>query len=92
MEDMNYYVYCHVNKLNGKVYVGRTDDLNRRWVNGAGYKHNPGFDADIRKYGWDNFEHMILEDCLTYEESKAAERFYINHLEAKDPEQGYNII
>lgn len=92
MNELNYYVYCHINKLNGKVYVGRTDNPSRRWTNGAGYKHNQGFYNDIQEYGWDNFEHRILEDCLTYDESREMERFYIDVLDAKNPEQGYNLL
>lgn len=93
MEDMNYCVYAHLNKVNGKVYVGTTGQSPLdRFNNGWGYHKNPEFSADIKKYGWENFEHMILDDCLTKEEAFRVERFFIESFEATDPEQGYNRI
>ena len=92
MDEMNYYVYAHINKSNGRTYVGRTNNLKARWQSGHGYRKNEEFFADIQKYGWDNFDHMILEDCLTYDEACKMERFYIDVLDAKDPINGYNHV
>ena len=41
---MNYKIYLHKNKINGKVYIGQTseDDVNRRFRGGAGYKNMVG--------------------------------------------------
>ena len=55
-----YTVYKHINKLNGKVYVGQTSlGVNDRWKNGKGYK-NGIFRNAIKKYGWDNFERKYI--------------------------------
>lgn len=36
----NYTVYCHINKVNGKTYVGITSSAPElRWKNGEGYKN-----------------------------------------------------
>lgn len=93
MNEMNYCVYCHVNKQNGRTYVGMTgrNPLDR-FDNGYGYWSNKEFYADIQEYGWDNFDHMILEDCLTKAEATKMERIYIEALDAKDPINGYNHI
>lgn len=60
MEEEKYIVYLHVNNINNKVYVGITHHTNPelRWR--CGYKNNPHFIAAINKYGWNNFEHIVL--------------------------------
>lgn len=64
-----FLVYMHVNKVNGKVYVGLTHHVNpnKRWgYSGQKYYHCTKFTRAIKKYGWDNFEHIIL--CRTSKE------------------------
>lgn len=60
MEEDKYIVYLHINKINNKVYVGITkfSDPNKRW--NRGYRNNGHFSAAILKYGWNNFEHVVL--------------------------------
>ena len=90
-----YTIYLHKNKINNKVYIGQTiqDNLNDRWKNGLGYKTCTYFYNAIQKYGWDNFEHLILEQGqnLTKEELNQKEQYYINLYKANNPEFGYNI-
>ena len=87
------YVYCHINKVNGKVYVGISTKPYKRWgTNGCGYKklNDKGCFANaIDKYGWDNFEHYILEEC-TFEQAKELEKYYIKMFNSKAP-NGYNL-
>ena len=65
-----YVIYMHRNKINNKVYVGQTrDELNRRFKSGYGYRTSPHFFAAIKKYGWDNFELIVLEENLTFPDS-----------------------
>lgn len=89
---MAFIVYCHVNKINGKRYVGITSQLPaQRWgPNGCKYC-NQYFSAAIQKYGWDNFEHNILFTDLTEAEAKALERKLILDWNLTDPTIGYNI-
>ena len=56
------YVYVHINKINGKAYVGQTKwNPEKRWgENGYKYKKSTLFFRAIQKYGWDNFNHIIL--------------------------------
>lgn len=46
----------------------------------------------IQKYGWDNFEHFVLEDNInTREEADEKERFWITAYKANDKKYGYNL-
>ena len=90
--DRNYKVYVHINKINGKRYYGITKQkrIKRRWENGKGYKKQPYFYSDIEKYGWDNFEHIVLFDNLTKEESKLLEQMYIALYDSSNKHNRYN--
>ena len=90
--DKKYCVYMHKNKINNKVYIGQTGtSVEDRWQNGRGYKGCTLFERAIQKYGWDNFEHIILEDNLTREEVGRSERKFIMLYDSTNPEKGYNI-
>lgn len=91
MED-KYCVYAHINKINGKVYVGQSKNITKRWHNnGLEYQKCPYFWSAIQKYGWDNFEHIVLIDNLTKEQADEYEIFYINKYHSSYKENGYNI-
>lgn len=52
-----YIVYIHIFP-NGKRYVGlTTQDVDSRWRNGEGYKHQFVY-KPIKKYGWNNIKHI----------------------------------
>lgn len=93
MEERKYVVYVHINKTNLKVYVGQTgQSLQRRWRNGDGYKKtNSYFAHAIAKYGWDGFEHIVLEEGLTKSEADFYEKMYIREFKATDKKYGYNL-
>ena len=88
-----YCVYMHT-APNGKRYIGITccQPRNRRWQNGYGYVTQPRFYNAIKKYGWDNFEHTILEDDLTAAEAGEKEQEYISQYRTTDKKYGYNIL
>ena len=67
----------HRNKINGKVYIGQTCDIKHRWQPKC-YQTSSYFYNAIEKYGWENFEHIILEDNLTLENVDEKENYYIN--------------
>lgn len=91
MSKNKYCVYMHKNKLNGKIYVGLTSMIpEERWSNGKGY-HTGHFRYAIDKYGWDNFEHIILKDNPTKTEASYWERYYIQQYNSTDRNYGYNI-
>lgn len=88
-----YTIYAHVNKQNGKMYIGQTcqRNLKHRWENGVSYSMCTHFYSAIQKYGWDGFDHVILQTGLTAEEANAYERAYISFFETTNPDRGYNI-
>lgn len=85
-------VYCHVNKINGKKYVGVTRQKpERRWNNGEGYKNSTYFYNAIKKYGWHNFSHEILYVNLNKEDAENIEKCLIKEWSLQNPSNGYNI-
>lgn len=96
MEDAkNYTVYMHVNKINDKKYIGITKmSVNKRWGHeGSGYKNNkqPAFYRAIQKYGWDNFQHIILYENLSQDQACHIEVQLIKEYKTQDKNFGYNI-
>lgn len=104
---MNYVVYCHTNRINGKSYVGLTKigkqgnshhAMMRRW-----YRHCCGsaqckwlFARAIHKWGRsaDVWHHQILEVMSTLDGAKRAEILWIAEYKsfAFDPNNnGYNM-
>ena len=92
IDDAKYTVYIHKNKINDKVYVGQTSTpVNQRWQDGKGYKGCTLFERAINKYGWDNFEHIIVADNLTKDASSKMEKELIALYDSRNPQNGYNI-
>ena len=84
-------IYIHINKKNGKVYIGQTCQVPEyRWNHGNGYKQNSHFYSAIEKYGWDNFEHKILYTGLSLEEANYLEKVMIQRYHSNNPLYGYN--
>lgn len=61
MEEKNYTVYMHENKINHKKYIGITgQNPETRWRKGTNYRTCIALNRAIQKYGWDAFNHIIL--------------------------------
>ena len=87
----NYTVYMHTCP-NGKKYIGITQrNPEQRWARGSGYYSNKHFYNAIKKYGWDNIEHIILFENLTKEEAESKEIKLIKKYKSNFNEFGYNI-
>lgn len=88
----NYTVYCHENKINGKKYFGITGGNPKyRWNNGRGYIHNNYFYRSITKYGWENFNHIILFNGLSKDIACEIESFLIMKYKTHVKDYGYNL-
>lgn len=84
-----YFVYMHVSP-NGKKYVGITQNYLKRWRNGLGYWQNKYFYNAIKKYGWNNFEHIIVAENLTLQDAEKMEIALISKYKTNNKEFGYN--
>ena len=87
----DYVVYMHVNKANGKRYIGISKNPIARWANGKGYYRNKHFSDAINKYGWNNFDHLILYTDLTKKEAGEIEQHLIKEYRTQDKRYGYNL-
>ena len=82
-------IYKITNNTNGKIYVGQSNNIERRF-----YEHQTKgttsripVDVAIQKYGKENFTYEILEEC-SIEDLNQKETFWIKKLNAID--NGYN--
>ena len=92
--ERNYKIYMHKNKINGKAYIGQTyRELHERFgCNGSRYDGCPVFYKAILKYGWDNFEHILLEENISSQnEANEKEKYYIALYNSTDRKYGYNV-
>lgn len=90
MAGRTFYIYCHT-APNGKRYVGQTRNRpEQRWSNGHGYDSQQHFRRAIEKYGWDNFEHVVLCSVSSKEDADFLERWFISRWDTCNPDKGYN--
>ena len=86
-----YTVYMH-KCPNGKVYIGITSRRPKaRWVCGNGYIKNEHFYRAIQKYGWENIEHIIVEQNLSKKDAAELEIKLIKEYKSNDYKFGYNM-
>jgi group I intron endonuclease len=85
------YIYLITNNTNGKVYVGSTVELEKRWKMYRRHCHNSHLKRAILKDGIDNFEFEVIT-TVGVDSREPAETFYISAYNACDPAQGYNKL
>ncbi len=89
-KDKRYSVYQHTFP-NGKVYIGITkNNVEERWKSGTGYNTQTLMKRAIKKYGWDNVKHEVIETNLTHDEACKREEYYIKLFKSNNKEYGYN--
>ncbi len=89
-------IYCILNKINGKVYIGSALEFRKRknlhYKNLKDNKHHSRYlQNSFNKYGEENFEFIILQRNLNREELLKNEQFWINLYEAANQDFGYNM-
>lgn len=89
---MKYSVYLHRLKSDNRVYIGMTKQkVKKRWQRGLGYEHSVRFFEAIKKYGWDNFEHIVIYENLSQEDAEKKEKELIKKYKSTDERYGFNI-
>lgn len=88
----DYKVYVHI-APNGKLYFGITHmSVSNRWrKDGIGYKQSVLFWRAIQKYGWDNFQHIILMENLSEQAACECEKYLIAKYRTTNSKYGYNL-
>ena len=88
--DMEKYVYRITNLVNGKVYIGQTNNLDRRWKEHLYDKrNNHPIHSALIKYGKENFRMDTLYYGVDYNEE---EKKWISFYDSQNPQNGYNIV
>ena len=89
-------IYKITNTLNGKVYIGQSIDIKKRWANHKkdafwtkGVDYNYPLYRAIRKYGIDNFIFEVIEECAAPSLNEK-EIYYIALYKSTDNNFGYN--
>ena len=85
-------IYIWTNLVNGKQYVGQTNDIKnrkRQFKCTKKYYANDYLDNDRKLYDYSNWELSVLKECDD-SEADEWERYYINEFNTKHP-SGYNI-
>lgn len=87
-------IYKIENKINGKVYIGQSVNIKRRWKNHKtastcekDHTYNYPLYKAFRKYGIDNFTFDVIEECELFELDRL-EKFWINYYNSYV--KGYN--
>lgn len=93
-----FYVYKITNTVNGKLYIGKAENVTERWQKHVSHARTMrGFILHnaIRKYGEKNFEVSIMEECKTDEEASEREIFWVavykTNIYRHGSEFGYNM-
>ncbi len=88
-------IYCIKNKTNGKIYIGSSNNIERRFrkhrteLNTQRHS-NKYLNRAYNKYGKDNFEFIILEEC-NVEDLITREIYYIATHDSLKRNKGYNL-
>ena len=88
-------IYKIVNNINGKIYIGQSDNIARRWRQ---HRNRASFSTNdehivlyraIKKYGINNFSFEVVEEC-SREQLNEKEKYYIKLYNSEVP-NGYNL-
>lgn len=89
-------IYKITNKINGKIYIGSSIDIKRRWK-----EHKRQLDLNIHKnkymqnswlkYGEENFKFEVIENVYFKDKLIEREQFYVDFYKSYNRGNGYNV-
>lgn len=79
-------IYKTTNLANGKIYIGKDKNNNPAYLGSGKILH-----LAFQKYGIENFNKEILEECETLEDLNEREKYWIGFYNSTDRKIGYNI-
>jgi group I intron endonuclease len=91
-------VYFIGNKVNGKIYIGSSFDMDKRWINhrhelNRQKHHSLHLQRSYNKYGIEAFEFNIIEYSNPIkDELLECEQKWIDFYTCYEPKYGYNIL
>jgi hypothetical protein len=80
-------VYKTTNLITGKFYIGKDTKNDPNYLGSGTHLRN-----SIKKYGKENFQKEILEECIDHDTLCQREIYWIAELNAMNLEVGYNIL
>lgn len=90
-------IYKITNQINKKVYIGQSICIEYRWqqhkadaMNEKSRCYNRPLYRAIRKYGIENFEFAVLEECSP-DKLNEKEIYWINYYNSFNQDYGYNL-
>lgn len=95
-----YFIYSIFNTVNGKIYIGKTNNLRKRWnahkrISLGGKEKFPRtfsiIHSAITKYGIDKFEFLPIHSFESEDDAYKAETYWISYFNTREPTLGYNI-
>lgn len=87
-----YYIYKVENNVNGKIYIGCTNNIGSRIRQHilASDKKDSEFHTEMNKYGITNFTWQIIDTCYAKEDAVVLEAKNIKKYDSVSP-KGYNL-
>lgn len=88
-------IYKIENKVNGKVYIGQSTNVEARWqhhiIHLTEHTHNnPHLQSAWNKYGPDNFSFSLVEEC-EYDMLTEREQYWIEYYGGIESAETYNL-
>ena len=92
-------IYKITNKINKKIYIGQSANIERRWQDHIYASQHKTYYGHIKsllypamkKYGIENFSFEIIEECeISLLDEK--EKYWISYYRSNESKNGYNIL